>query len=77
MVPVRLEIEIPDDLAARAQHLASDGGITVRDLAIAGLRVEIERRSARARSHTVFPTCSGHGLVADVTPREAIARSYE
>ena len=74
---MKTTIEIPDDLAVEAKRVAREGGSTMRDLVLAGLRTEIERRSTRVRIDFTYPTQAGRGLVAGVAPSEAIARSYE
>lgn len=74
---MKTTIEIPDDLAAEAKRVARDGGGTLRELVLAGLRLEIERRTARPRIDFSYPTQGGNGLVADLTPARAIERSYD
>ena len=74
---MKTTIEIPDDLAAEAKRVAREGGSTMRDLVLAGLRSELERRSARVHIDFTYPTQTGRGLVAGLSPSEAISRSYE
>lgn len=77
VIRMKTTIEIPDDLAARAKHVAREGGSTLRDLVLAGLRQEIERRTAPPWIDFSFPTQSGRGLQVGLEQSEAIARSYE
>ena len=73
---MKTTIDLPDDLADRARALAVSQRTTLRDLVISGLRAEVEHRSFVGAVDFVFPTVSGHGLVADLDPTAAIPRSY-
>ena len=72
---MKLTIDIPDALAEQARTVARRDGTTVRELVLAGLRGEVERRSAAARIDFHFPTTGGDGL-AGLTAAQALERSY-
>lgn len=74
---MKTTIEIPDGLAREAKELAHSSGTTLRELVVAGLRVEVERRRSTPRVDFVFPAVGGEGLSAGLTPAEALARSYD
>lgn len=74
---MKTTIDIPDDLAEEAKRAAREGSTTLRDLVLAGLRAELGRRSETVRVDFSYPTQPGRGLVAGVSPSEAIVRSYE
>lgn len=74
---MKTTIDIPDDLARQAKDVAREGRVTLRDLVVAGLRSEIDRRRSVPRVDLVFPTVGGVGLVAGVAPTEAVAASYD
>ena len=74
---MKTTIDIPDALAEQARRLVRAEGTTLRDLVVSGLRTEIERRTGGgAPVDFVFPTVGGNGLVVDLTPLDAIDRSY-
>jgi hypothetical protein len=73
---MKTTIEIPDALAREAKAVAQRRGTTLRDLVVAGLRSEIERREASVSVDFHFPTVPGEGLVADLEPGQAVDRSY-
>ncbi|MGC0252359.1 hypothetical protein [Pseudactinotalea sp. Z1748] len=73
---MKTTIDIPDALAQRAKEVARREGATLRELVVAGLLSEIERRSASSRIDFQFPTTGGQGLIAGLTPEEALDRSY-
>ena len=62
---MKTTIDLPDALANEAKTLAASTGTTLRDLVVAGLRSEVERRSRPATVDFVFPTVAGRGLRAD------------
>ncbi|KRF12648.1 MULTISPECIES: type II toxin-antitoxin system VapB family antitoxin [unclassified Nocardioides] len=75
---MKTTIEIPDELAAEAKALSRTQRTTLRELIVAGLRAELQRRSESGpRVDFVFPTVKGEGLLAGITPADAIARSYD
>jgi len=74
---MKTTIDLPDALAAEAKALARSERSTLRDLVVAGLRAEIDRRGSQPQVDFVFPTTGGRGLVAGVSPADAIARSYD
>lgn len=73
---MKTTIDLPDDLADRARALAVAQRTTLRDLVVSGLRAEVEHRSSIGAVDFIFPTVGGGGLVADLDPAAAIARSY-
>lgn len=73
---MKTTIELPDALASEAKQLALDEGTSLRELVISGLRRELDDRRGRVKVDFVFPTAGGTGLVADLDPRDALARSY-
>lgn len=73
---MKATIEIPDALALEAKQVARRGGVTLRELVVAGLRGELDRRANAPRVDFTFPTVAGQGLVADVRPEDVLARSY-
>lgn len=74
---MKTTIEIPDDLAIEAKRVAREAETTLRELVLAGLRTELERRHTLPRVDFSYPTQGGRGLVAGVSPGEQVARSYE
>ncbi len=72
---MKLTIDLPDALAEQARNVAMRDGTTVRELILAGLHSEVERRSAAARIDFHFPTIRGDGL-AGLTAAQALERSY-
>lgn len=74
---MKTTIEIPDALAAQAKDLAHTQGATLRELVVAGLRHEVERRQRITRVDFHLPTTPGEGMVVDVAPEHAIERSYD
>ncbi|WP_147303234.1 type II toxin-antitoxin system VapB family antitoxin [Microbacterium bovistercoris] len=73
---MKTTIDLPDALAAEAKALAVTQRTTLRELVVEALRTEVRRRQSIGPVDFVFPTMSGHGLVADLAPSDAIARSY-
>lgn len=74
---MKTTIELPDELAGEAKRVAHQGGTTLRELVVAGLRSEIARRSATVTVDFSFPTYAGQGLVEGLAATDAVARSYE
>lgn len=73
---MKTTIDLPDALAREAKDVARGSGTTLRDLVVAGLAAEIDRRRA-PRADFVLPTAGGLGLEAGLDPADAIARSYD
>jgi len=73
---MKTTIDLPDALAAEARATAHAQRTTLRELMIAALRAEIDRRSTARPVDFHFPTVGGSGLVADLDAAEVIARSY-
>lgn len=74
---MKTTIEIPDALAVDAKEIARRDGATLRELVLAGLRTEIERRRlATPRVDFHFPTASGEGITPGLSPADVIERSY-
>lgn len=74
---MKTTIDLPDALALEAREAARQGGTTLRALIVDGLRNELARRRESTDSvEFVFPTYAGQGLVIDLDPADAIARSY-
>lgn len=73
---MKTTIELPDALADEARATAHAQRTTLRELMITALRAEIDRRKAVGPVDFHFPTVGGSGLVAELEPAEAIARSY-
>lgn len=73
---MKTTIDIPDALAQQAKDVAHRSGTTLRELVVAGLRSEVDRRGTAAKVDFHFPTVSGKGLVADLEPDDVISRSY-
>lgn len=76
MTHMKTTIDIPDALAREAKAVAQESGATLRELVVAGLRAEVDRRTADVVVDFTFPTAQGEGLVAELDPEDAIARSY-
>lgn len=72
---MKTTIEIPDALASEAREVARHEGSTLRDPVVTGLRAEIDRLRSEVVVDLVFPKFSGHGLLVDLSPTAAIARS--
>ncbi len=73
---MKTTIDLPDALAAEARATAHVQHTTLRELMVAALRAEIDRRNAVGPVDFHFPTVGGRGLVADLDPADVIARSY-
>ncbi|MCK0112464.1 type II toxin-antitoxin system VapB family antitoxin [Ornithinimicrobium sp. F0845] len=74
---MKVTIEIPDALARDAQQVARRHGTTLRELVVAGLRMELEHRRGRTlRPDFHFPTVAGEGMVAGLGSTDALDRSY-
>lgn len=70
---MKTTVELPDSLARRARQVARDQGTTLRELIDAGLRHEIDRRTAGpARPAFRFRTVGGSGLRPGVVPADLI-----
>lgn len=76
MTRMKTTIDIPDALAQEAKSVVREGGTTLRELVVTGLRAEVQRRRSAPRIDFVFPTVGGRGLSVDLTPGEVIDRSY-
>lgn len=75
---MKTTIDVPDALAAEARDLARDQGVTLRELMIGGLRLELERRRAPGpRVDFVFPTVAGDGLRPGVDAEHLTDLAYE
>ncbi len=74
---MKTTIEIPDALANEARDLARAQRSTLRDLVVAGLRNEVERRREDVIVDFHFPTATGEGLVIGLAPSDVIAHSYD
>ena len=73
---MKTTIDLPDALAEEARATAQAQRTTLRELMIAALRAEIDRRRVVGPVDFHFPTVDGSGLVADLDPADAIGRSY-
>lgn len=73
---MKTTIDIPDALAQEAKSVVREGGTTLRELVVTGLRAEVQRRRSAPRIDFAFPTVGGRGLSVDLTPGEVIDRSY-
>lgn len=74
---MKTTVEIPDALARDAKQLARKDGVTLRELVVAGLRTEVERRRSKAeRPDFHFPTVAGQGLATGLDPTDVVGRSY-
>lgn len=74
---MKTTIEIPDALAQEARDLARAQRSTLRELVIAGLRHEVERRREDGIVDFHLPTATGEGLVMGLSPSDVIAHSYD
>ncbi|WP_010148027.1 DUF2191 domain-containing protein [Serinicoccus profundi] len=73
---MKTTIDIPDALALEAKGVAARSGATLRELVVAGLRAEVDRRGAAVEVDFHFPTMDGQGLVAALAPEDVVDRSY-
>lgn len=73
---MKTTIDIPDSLAQEAKAVAQRSGATLRELVVAGLRSEIERRGAAVAVEFHFPTVTGDGFVTGLAPEDVVNRSY-
>lgn len=73
---MKTTIDIPDALARKAKAVARRSGATLRELVVAGLRAEVDRRETAVVVDFHFPTVSGEGLVAELAPEDVVSRSY-
>lgn len=73
---MKTTIEIPDALAAEAKRAALAERTTLRELMVTALRAELDRRGSIGPVDFHFPTVGGSGLIVEVEPTDAIARSY-
>ncbi len=75
---MKTTIDLPDALAAEARDVARRQGASLRDLVIAGLRAEVDRRtSAAPRVDFAFVTCDGEGLQPGVDPARLTELAYD
>ena len=75
---MKTTIDLPDALAAEARALAGAQGATLRDLVVAGLRAEVERRREPGpRVDFVFPTVGGRGLQPGVDASRLTDLAYD
>jgi len=75
---MKTTIDLPDALAADARELARAQGVSLRDLVVAGLRAEVDRRSRDApRVDFAFVTVSGDGLQPGVDPARLTELAYD
>ena len=75
---VKTTIDLPDALIQRVKELAHTEGVSMRELMIAGLTSEVERRSTPAKPvEFVFPTTGGSGLSDDVDPSALTQLAYD
>jgi hypothetical protein len=75
---MKTTIELPDGLAAEAKQLARERNSTLRELVVAGLRAEIDRRRSGARARKLrFPTAGGSGLRPGVDARRLHEYAYD
>jgi len=75
---MKTTIDLPDALAADARELARAQGVSLRDLVVAGLRAEVDRRSGDApRVDFAFVTVSGDGLQPGVDPARLTELAYD
>lgn len=75
---MKTTIEVPDALATRAKRLAREHHITLRELVIAGLRAEIERRTEVGDPAPFrFRTVDGSGLRPDAVGRSVTSLAYD
>lgn len=73
---MKTTIDIPDALAHEAKAVAQRSGTTLRELVVAGLRAEVDRRQDSVSTEFHFPTASGGGLVEGLPAEDVVARSY-
>ncbi|MFT4219058.1 MAG: hypothetical protein QM611_00860 [Microbacterium sp.] len=73
---MKTTIDLPDSLAMEAKATARAEGTTLRELVVEALRGELDRRRSVGPVDFHFPTAGGSGLVAELDPADAIARSY-
>jgi len=75
---MKTTIELPDGLAERAREIARQQGVPLRAVIEAGLRAELDRRTAPpAAPEFRFRTVGGSGLRPGVDPSELRDRAYE
>lgn len=74
---MKTTIELPDALAQRAKSLAVEQGTTLRDLVVAGLSAEVDRRASTPAVDFVFPTVNGHGLRVEIDAATLTDRAYD
>lgn len=72
---MKTTVELPNELLARAKSLAAKHPrVTLRELMVAGLEAELDRREAATRIDFAWATADGEGIQVD--PGAAIALSY-
>lgn len=75
---MKTTIDLPDALAAEAREVARIQGASLRELVVAGLRTEVERRTAAAlRVDFTFVTVDGNGLQSGVDPARLTELAYD
>jgi len=75
---MKTTIELPDGLARRARQVALRQGVSLREVIEAGLRAELDRRTAPpAAAEFRFRTVGGAGLHPGVEPSQLRDRAYE
>ena len=75
---MKTTIDLPDALAAEARDVARTQGTTLRELVVAGLRIEVERRhAAKPRVDFSFVTVPGRGLKPGVDARQLTELAYD
>lgn len=76
---MKTTIDLPDALASEARELARRQGASLRELVIAGLRSEVDRRrtSASPKVDFVFPTAAGEGLRPGIDPTRLTELAYD
>lgn len=73
---MKTTIDIPDALAREAKAVARGSGTTLRELVVAGLRAEVERRGAAVVVDFHFPTVAGEGVVTELALEDVVHWSY-
>ncbi|MBA3278072.1 MAG: DUF2191 domain-containing protein [Geodermatophilaceae bacterium] len=75
---MKTTIELPDSLARRAKELARAQGVTLREVIEAGLRAELDRRSAPAPPVDFrFRTVGGSGLREGIELTDLREHAYD
>lgn len=75
---MKTTIELPDALAKQARDVARAQGVTLREVIEAGLRAELDRRTApEGRRPFRFRTVGGSGLHEGIDPADLREHAYE